>query len=63
MCVGTIAKVTDETSDFAYTITLRWATEEGWENAKKDEEGFKAVKEDVPVFTNGEVVLVVGKVF
>lgn len=59
---GTAAEVVDQESEYAYAITLRWESEQGWEKARSDEEGMRAVGEDVGRITDGEVVWVVGRV-
>lgn len=59
---GTAAEVVDKDSEYAYAITLRWESEEGWAAAKADGVGMKAVWEDVQKVTDGEVVWVVGRV-
>lgn len=58
---STATKVIDETSEYAFAITMKWASEESWGNAQKDGEGMAAVREDVQGVTDGELVFVVGK--
>ncbi|CAI6341231.1 unnamed protein product [Periconia digitata] len=58
----TATRVVDETSEYAYAITMKWESEESWESAKNDEEGMAAVLGDVAGVTDGELVFVVGRV-
>ncbi|PVI02930.1 hypothetical protein DM02DRAFT_653077 [Periconia macrospinosa] len=58
----TAARVLDETSEYAYSITMTWDSEEAWMKAAQDEEGMRSVREDVGGVTDGEVILIIGKV-
>jgi uncharacterized protein (TIGR02118 family) len=49
-------------SEFAYTSTLLWESAEAFAAAHANEAEMKEIMEDVPKFTNGTPVFVVGKV-
>lgn len=49
-------------SEFAYTVVTEWKDVEGFSTALKDEQELKIIMDDVPNFTNGAPIFVVGKI-
>lgn len=53
---------TNPDQEYAYVVTMMWGDESQYKTAFAQEEEMKEIMGDVPNFTNGEPMFVVGKV-